>query len=184
MAEGVLGGHLYEKNSFFFSNISSVKFLFYYYSIFLTLQFLFSYFLKVTLHLKPCQFAGATHTEVSESDDDDDQSSGREQISRCPLAALSTTSSFGASTSSQVVTVPLTTSDLREAVLQMLSKADEGLERRRLTGHLKMVHDFATLLEDHMQTIPEDLWHSFQIDCLNLVQSYKQRGQQHKHCAL
>lgn len=43
-----------------------------------------------------------------------------------------------------------------------------------LTGQKKIVHDFACLLEGHMQKIPEQSWHSFQIECLQLVHNFKQ----------
>lgn len=43
-----------------------------------------------------------------------------------------------------------------------------------LTGQKKIVHDFACLLEGHMQKIPEESWHSFQIECLQLVHNFKQ----------
>ena len=78
------------------------------------------------------------------------------------------------------VTASATTSDLRDAVLHMLAKADAMETQKVLTGHPKIIHDFAALLEDHMQAIPEDAWYSFQMDCLNLVQNYtyKQGGQQ------
>ena len=50
--------------------------------------------------------------------------------------------------------------------------------QRSLTGHAKMVHNFAALFEDHLQDIPEQSWHSFQIKCLNFVQSYRQGNEQ------
>jgi len=48
-------------------------------------------------------------------------------------------------------------------------------ETHNFSGHRKSVHDFACLkatcmLEGNMQAIPEDSWHNFQIDCLNIVQ--------------
>ena len=43
-----------------------------------------------------------------------------------------------------------------------------------LTGQSKIVHDFACLLEGHMQKIPEESWHNFQIECLQLVNRFRQ----------
>ena len=60
---------------------------------------------------------------------------------------------------------------------QILSKADSLEAIHSYTGQQKIVHDFACLLEGHMQGIPEDSWHQFQIDCLNLVHHYR-------HCEL
>ncbi|XP_050724623.1 activating signal cointegrator 1 complex subunit 2 homolog [Eriocheir sinensis] len=65
--------------------------------------------------------------------------------------------------------------DLSEAVRQILSKADSQGASHSYTGHQKIVHDFVCLLEGHMQGIPEESWHEFQIDCLNLVHRYRQR---------
>ena len=62
-------------------------------------------------------------------------------------------------------------------MFQILSKADSLGVRHFYTGQHKIVHDFACLLEGHMQAIPEDSWHEFQIDCLNLVHCYRQRRQ-------
>ena len=82
-----------------------------------------------------------------------------------------------AKTSSDVVTTSaVTKAEIKEAVFEILAMDDE--EERHSTNHLKMVHDFAVLLEDHMQGIPEDKWHQFQIECLNLVHSYRQKNQQ------
>ena len=48
---------------------------------------------------------------------------------------------------------------------------------RLVTGQRKTVHDFACLLEDHMQDIPEESWHNFEIECLTLVQRFRQATQ-------
>ena len=96
-----------------------------------------------------------------------------QQQLECKSSTLTTTS-YVPAISSADVTTSATSSDAWEAVFQMLAKTDEGARQNTLTGYSKMVHDFAVLLEDHMQTIPEKNWHSFQIDCLNLVQSYRQ----------
>lgn len=68
-------------------------------------------------------------------------------------------------------------SELSEAVKQIIGKAD-ALETQSHTGQQKIVHDFACLLEGHMQSIPEESWHGFEIDCLNLAHRYRQRQQQ------
>ena len=88
-------------------------------------------------------------------------------------SANSTSTSLVASTCSAI---GATTTDLREAVLQMLTKANEEMGQR--SGQAKMVHDYAVQLEDHMQNIPEQSWHYFQIECLNCVQSYRQGNEQ------
>ena len=60
-------------------------------------------------------------------------------------------------------------------MFQILSKADSLGASHSYTVHQKIVHDFACLLEGHMQGLPEESWHEFQIDCLNLVHRYRQR---------
>lgn len=65
----------------------------------------------------------------------------------------------------------------------MLAKADAAMNQKSLTGYPKLIHDFATLLENHMHAIPEDMWFSFQSDCLNLVQNYSQGSQQQQYMA-
>ena len=70
------------------------------------------------------------------------------------------------------------TQSFSDAVKKILSKADSLGDSHSFTGHQKIIHDFACLLEGHMQAIPESKWHEFQIDCLNLVHRYKQHQQQ------
>ena len=114
-------------------------------------------------------------TQLNEKINDSDQPSMIEQILRRESSANSTSSSLVASACSAI---GATRADLREAVLQVLTKANEEMGQRFLTGHAKMVHDFAALLEDYMQDIPEQPWHSFQIECLNFEQSYRQGNEQ------
>ena len=113
--------------------------------------------------------------QLNKNINDSDQLSMIEQSLRRESSANSTSSSLFATTCSAI---GATTTDLREAVFQMLTKANEEMEQRSLTGHAKMVHDFAALLKDHMQDIPEQSWHSFQIERLNFVQIYRQGNKQ------
>ena len=62
-------------------------------------------------------------------------------------------------------------------MFQILSKADSLGVNLSYVGQQKIVHDFACLLEGHMQGILEDSWHEFQIDCLNLVHRNRQQNQ-------
>ena len=62
-------------------------------------------------------------------------------------------------------------------MFQILSKADSLGVNLSYVGQQKIVHDFACLLEGHMQGISEDSWHDFQIDCLNLVHRCRQQNQ-------
>ena len=62
-------------------------------------------------------------------------------------------------------------------MFQILSKADSLGVNLSYVGQQKIVHDFACLLKGHMQGISEDSWHEFQIDCLNLVNRYRQQNQ-------
>ncbi|XP_054650157.1 thymocyte nuclear protein 1 [Dunckerocampus dactyliophorus] len=57
---------------------------------------------------------------------------------------------------------------------RIISKTEAVRQTPALSGHRRIVHDFACLLEGHMLTIPENSWHNFQIECLNLVQKFKQ----------
>ena len=62
-------------------------------------------------------------------------------------------------------------------MFQILSKADSLGVNLSYVGQQKIVHDFACLLEGHMQDISENSWHEFQIDCLNLIHRYRQQNQ-------
>ena len=62
-------------------------------------------------------------------------------------------------------------------MFQILSKVDSLGVNLSYVGQQKIVHDFACLLEGHMQGISEDSWQEFQIDCLNLVHRYRQQNQ-------
>ena len=67
---------------------------------------------------------------------------------------------------------------LNVRMFQILSKADSlSYIGQCYIDQRKIVHDFACLLEGYMQGIPEDSWHEFQIDCLNLVHRYRQQNQ-------
>ncbi|XP_050699114.1 uncharacterized protein LOC126986786 [Eriocheir sinensis] len=129
------------------------------------------------------QFAVPESATVTSSDDEDNdvQSTGSQsqaftttgkgkgKRSRPPTTETATTTAVTTTTSG------VTHIDLSEAVRQILSKADSQGASHSYTGHQKIVHDFVCLLEGHMQGIPEESWHEFQIDCLNLVHRYRQR---------
>eukprot|EP00745_Piridium_sociabile_P027490 TRINITY_DN44279_c0_g1_i2.p1 TRINITY_DN44279_c0_g1~~TRINITY_DN44279_c0_g1_i2.p1 ORF type:complete len:530 (+),score=134.32 TRINITY_DN44279_c0_g1_i2:421-2010(+) len=130
------------------------------------------------------QFAVTKSAAVTISDDDDDEvrSTGSQSQSQA-----STTSGKGkgkrsrppaTETATRTADTGVTQSDLSDAVKHILSKADSLGASHSYTGQQKIVHDFACLLEGHMQGIPEDSWHEFQIDSLNLVHRYRQRQQQ------
>ena len=57
--------------------------------------------------------------------------------------------------------------------LQLMDKAQQVTEGTKLSGHARVVHDFATLMEGNMLAINENSWHQFTKDCLDLVYSYK-----------
>jgi len=59
-------------------------------------------------------------------------------------------------------------------LFQVLSRVDSLGQAAVLSGQRKIVHDFACLLEDHMHGIPEESWHDFEMECLSLVQRFKQ----------
>ena len=114
-------------------------------------------------------------TQLNEKINDTDQPLMIQQSLRRESSANSTSSSLVASTCSAI---GATSTDSREAVFQMLAKANEEMGQRSLTGRAKMVHDFAAVLEDHMQDIPEQSWHFFQTEGLYFVQRYRQGNEQ------
>ncbi|XP_076034198.1 uncharacterized protein LOC143020994 isoform X4 [Oratosquilla oratoria] len=128
------------------------------------------------------QFAVPESAAVTISDDDDEVRStgsqsqastttgkgkGKGKRSRPPTTETATTTAD----------TGVTQSDLSDAVKQILSKADSLGASHSYTGQQKIIHNFACLLEGPMQGIPEDSWHEFQIDCLNLVHCNRQQRQ-------
>ncbi|MPC37263.1 hypothetical protein E2C01_030737 [Portunus trituberculatus] len=78
---------------------------------------------------------------------------GKGKRSRPPTTETATTPTVTATTSGIIHT------DLNEDVWQILSKADSLGASHSYTGHQKIVHDSACLLEGHMQGIPEESWY-------------------------
>ncbi|XP_029973467.1 uncharacterized protein LOC115407244 [Salarias fasciatus] len=110
------------------------------------------------------------------SEDDEVRSTG----SHSPTSTATGKGKRKRSRTSTTAEVPL--SDLSDALRMILARADSLGASHSCTAptpllHQKIVHDFSCLLEGHMQDIPEESWHEFQIDCLNLVHRYKQQRQ-------
>ena len=107
------------------------------------------------------------HSTGSQSQSQASASKGKGRRSRPSSAEATSTSAVTVTTSG------VTHTDLSEAMKQILSRAD-ALGTSQYTGQQKIVHDFACLLEGHMQGIPEECWHDFQMECLNLVHQCRQ----------
>ncbi|KAK6174259.1 hypothetical protein SNE40_017571 [Patella caerulea] len=111
----------------------------------------------------PCeQFAVPESAAVTISDDDDDDvgsTGSQSQASTTTWEVVQGTNNRDSHYNHR---------DRSDAVKQILSKADSFGFSHSYTGQPKIAHDFAFLLEGHMQGIPEDSWHEFHIDCLNL----------------
>ncbi|XP_030853303.1 uncharacterized protein LOC115929139 isoform X1 [Strongylocentrotus purpuratus] len=93
---------------------------------------------------------------------------------RVPKSARSEASGTSGSRTPASRSSTVLQNNLDDALRQVLSRADNLGQTAALTGQKKIVHDFACLLEGHMQKIPEESWHSFQIECLQLVHNFKQ----------
>ncbi|XP_034029418.1 uncharacterized protein LOC117513267 [Thalassophryne amazonica] len=105
-----------------------------------------------------------------EEEDNDDVSSNSSEV----MPATRKSTSASTSQDSQDVAALITDPDLSETFVQMLKKAIGPT----LTGHSRVVHDFASLLESLMQSIPLTSWHEFQIECLNVVHKFSQQPPQ------
>ncbi|XP_045101893.1 uncharacterized protein LOC123498645 [Portunus trituberculatus] len=104
------------------------------------------------------QFAVLKSATVTSSDNEDDEvwstsfqgqastttDKGKGKRSKPPTTETATTPAVTTTTSR------VTHTDLSEAVRQILSKADSLGASHSYTGHQKIVHDFACLLEGHM----------------------------------
>lgn len=129
------------------------------------------------------------YSTSSEDDEDEEVQSVRHQapistltgkekrkrpVHTAPPTRILQTSTAIAATANATSTTGNTPIDAREAIRQILYSPDFMNANITYSGHQRIVHNFACLLEGHMQGIPEESWHNFQIDCLNLVHRYKQ----------
>ena len=127
----------------------------------------------------PCfptfQSTDDNNTASADTPNNQNQHASRDRILQQSISNPTRSTMAVTSTPSQEVRVSRT-NEIRILNKPTIAANDEV--KQPVTVDSKKVRDFIALLEDNMSDIPVSSWPSFQIDCLNLVQSYRQGEQQ------